>query len=37
MPVEVGLITDEMFPESMLLQGALVPFSPARNSCIQVD
>ena len=30
MPVEVGLITDEMFPESMLPQGALVPFSAAR-------
>ena len=30
MPVEVGLITDEMFPESMLPQGALVPFSSAR-------
>jgi len=30
MSVEVGLITDEMFPESMLPQGALVPFSAAR-------
>ena len=30
MPVEVGLITDEMFPESMLPQGALVPFSASR-------
>ena len=30
MPIEVGLITDEMFPESMLPQGALVPFSAAR-------
>ena len=29
MPVEVGLITDEVFPESMLSQGALVPFSAA--------
>ena len=26
MPVEGGLITDEMFPESMLPQGALIPF-----------
>ena len=30
MPVEVGLITDEMFPESILPQGALLPFSAAR-------
>jgi hypothetical protein len=30
MPVELGLITDEMFPESMLPQGALVPYSAAR-------
>jgi hypothetical protein len=30
MPVEVGLITDEMFSESMLPQGALVPFSAVR-------
>ena len=29
MPVEVGPIADEMFPESMLPQGALVPFSAA--------
>ena len=30
MPVEVGVITDEMVPESMLPQGALVSFSAAR-------
>ena len=30
MPVEVGLMTDEMFPQSMLPQSALVPFSAAR-------
>ena len=36
MPVEVGLITDEMFPESMLPQAALVP-SCGAHSTTQVD
>jgi hypothetical protein len=37
MPVEVHLITDEMFPESMLPEGALVSVFCGAHLSIQVD